>query len=60
MPMVEMIDLSSVGTLTCIKSLAAMFESVMPPYPNDSQLWTVSFLLVRTIRTSCIIKSLNQ
>jgi hypothetical protein len=52
--MMGMIDPSSAGTLTCIKSLTMMFESVVPPYLN------VSFLLVRTIRMSCIIKSLNQ
>jgi hypothetical protein len=27
---------SSAGTLTRIKSLAIMFDSVVPPYPNDS------------------------
>jgi hypothetical protein len=27
---------SSADTLICIKSLATMFESVVPPYPNDS------------------------
>jgi hypothetical protein len=37
MPMMEMIDPSSVGTLTCVKSLAMMFERVVPPYPNDAQ-----------------------
>jgi hypothetical protein len=37
MHMMGMIDLSSAGTLTCVKSLAVMFESVLPPYPNDSQ-----------------------
>jgi hypothetical protein len=26
-----------VGTLTCIKSLATMFENVVPPHVNDSQ-----------------------
>jgi hypothetical protein len=36
MPMMEMIDPSSVGTLSCVKSLATKFESVVPPYPNDS------------------------
>jgi hypothetical protein len=31
-------DLSiSAGTLKCVKSLATMFESIVPPYPNDSQ-----------------------
>jgi hypothetical protein len=29
--------LFSTGTLTCIKSLAKMFETVVPPYPNESQ-----------------------
>jgi hypothetical protein len=37
MPMMGMIDPSSAGTLTCIKLLATMFESVVPPYPTDSQ-----------------------
>jgi hypothetical protein len=52
-------DQSFACTLTCVKSLATMFESVVPPYPNDSR---ESFLivLVRMIRMSCIIKSLNQ
>jgi hypothetical protein len=36
-PIIGMFDLFSVGTLTCIKSLATMFESVVPPYQNDSQ-----------------------
>jgi hypothetical protein len=36
-PMMAMLDLFSVGTLTCVKFLATMFESVVPPYPNDSQ-----------------------
>jgi hypothetical protein len=27
----------SIGTLTYVKSLATMFGSVVPPYPNDSQ-----------------------
>jgi hypothetical protein len=30
-------DLSSAGTLTCIKPLVAMFESIVLLYPNDSQ-----------------------
>jgi hypothetical protein len=37
MPMMSMIYSSSVGTQICIKSLAMMFESVVPPYPNDLQ-----------------------
>jgi hypothetical protein len=37
MPMMGMIDPSSTGTLTCVKLLAMMFESVVLPYPNDSQ-----------------------
>jgi hypothetical protein len=37
MPMMGMIDPSSAGTLICVKSLATMFESVVPPYLNDSQ-----------------------
>jgi hypothetical protein len=32
-----MFDPFSADTLTCVKSLATMFESVVPPYPNDSQ-----------------------
>jgi hypothetical protein len=27
----------SAVTLTCVKSLAMMFESVVPPYLNESQ-----------------------
>jgi hypothetical protein len=37
MPMMGIIDPSSTGTLTCVKSLATMFESVVAPYMNDSQ-----------------------
>jgi hypothetical protein len=37
MPIMGMIDLSSVGTLTCVKSLATVFESVVTPYLNDPQ-----------------------
>jgi hypothetical protein len=37
MLMMGMIDPSSISTLTCVKSLAMMFESVVPPYLNDSQ-----------------------
>jgi hypothetical protein len=37
MPMMGMIDPYSAGTLTCVKSLATMFERVVPPYSNDSQ-----------------------
>jgi hypothetical protein len=37
MPMMGVIDPYSAGTLTCVKSLATMFESVVPPYPNDLQ-----------------------
>jgi hypothetical protein len=37
MPMMGMIDPSSTGTLTCVKSFVAMFESVVPPYLNNSQ-----------------------
>jgi hypothetical protein len=36
-PMMRMIYPSSAGTLACVKSLATMFESVVPSYPNDSQ-----------------------
>jgi hypothetical protein len=35
--MLGMIGLFFVGTLTCIKSLAMMFESVVPPVPMVSQ-----------------------
>jgi hypothetical protein len=35
MPMMEIIDPSSTGTLTYVKLLAMMFESVVPLYPND-------------------------
>jgi hypothetical protein len=37
MPMMGMIDPSSIGILTCVKSLATMFESVVLLYPNNSQ-----------------------
>jgi hypothetical protein len=37
MPMMGMIDPSFASTLTYVNSLATMFESVVPPYPNDSQ-----------------------
>jgi hypothetical protein len=37
MPMMEIIDPSSAGILTCVKSLATIFDSVVPPYPNYSQ-----------------------
>jgi hypothetical protein len=37
MPMMGMFYASSAGTLTCVKSLETIFESVVPPYPNDSQ-----------------------
>jgi hypothetical protein len=30
-------DPSSTGTLTCIKSLVMIFESIVPPFPNISQ-----------------------
>jgi hypothetical protein len=40
MPMMGMIDPSSAGTLTCVK---LMFESVVSPYPNDSQLHIILF-----------------
>jgi hypothetical protein len=29
-------DLSSVGTLTCVKSLKTFVRVFLPPYPNDS------------------------
>jgi hypothetical protein len=35
--MMGMIDPSSACTLTCVKSLATMFDSVVTPYLNDSQ-----------------------
>jgi hypothetical protein len=28
-------DSSSAGTLTCVKPLATMFESIVPPDPNN-------------------------
>jgi hypothetical protein len=31
-----MCDISVADTLTCVKLLAMMFESVVPPYLNDS------------------------
>jgi hypothetical protein len=34
---VEYCDPSSTGTLICVKSLAMMFESVVPPFLNISQ-----------------------
>jgi hypothetical protein len=37
MALMGMIDPSSADTLTCVKSLVMMCESVVPPYPNDSQ-----------------------
>jgi hypothetical protein len=37
MLMMGMIYSSSAGKLTCVKSLATLFESVMPPYLNDLQ-----------------------
>jgi hypothetical protein len=30
-------DLSSVGTLTCVKSLETFVRVLVPPYLNDSQ-----------------------
>jgi hypothetical protein len=30
-------DPSSTDTLTCVKSFETCVESVLPPYPNDSQ-----------------------
>jgi hypothetical protein len=30
-------DPSSVGTLTCIKSLEMLVSALLRPYPNDSQ-----------------------
>jgi hypothetical protein len=36
-PLKGMFDPSSIGTLTCVKSLATMFESVVPLYLNVSQ-----------------------
>jgi hypothetical protein len=58
MSMMGMIDPSFVDTLTCVKSLATIFESVVPL--ERFAIADHSFLLVRTIRTSCIIKSPNQ
>jgi hypothetical protein len=36
-------DPSSTDTLTCVKSFETCVESVLPPYPNDSQLQIVFF-----------------
>jgi hypothetical protein len=36
-PMMRMFYPFSAGTLTCGKSLTTMLESIVPPYPNDSQ-----------------------
>jgi hypothetical protein len=50
-----------IGTLTCIKSIVTVLRAIWPPYSNNSHYWIVSFVLVRTIRSSCIfIKSANQ
>jgi hypothetical protein len=45
-------DPPSAGTLTCIKSLEAVLRATLPPYVCDSQYRIVSFVLVRTIRSS--------
>jgi hypothetical protein len=37
MPVMEMINLSFAGTLTCVKSLVMCVESILPPCPNNSQ-----------------------
>jgi hypothetical protein len=37
MPIMGMIDPFSIDTLTCVKSLAMMFESIVPTYLNDLQ-----------------------
>jgi hypothetical protein len=37
MPMMGMIDPSSTGTLTCVKSLETFVSAFLPPYPNDLQ-----------------------
>jgi hypothetical protein len=47
-------DPSFAGTLTCTKSLVMCVENVLPPCPNNSQQQIVSFVLVRTVRSSCI------
>jgi hypothetical protein len=44
---------SSAGTLTFVRTVETCIESILPPYPNDSQQWVISFVLVRTIR-SCV------
>jgi putative effector of murein hydrolase LrgA (UPF0299 family) len=60
MSMMMMIYLCSAGTLTCIKSLETFVGALLPPYMNDSQYQIVSFLLVRTVRSSVhIIKLPN-
>jgi hypothetical protein len=53
-------DPSSVGTLTCIKSLAMMFESIVPRIRTIHNSRLFLLILVRMIRTSCINKSPNQ
>jgi hypothetical protein len=60
MLIIEMIDHSFVGTLTCVKSLEMFVSAFLPLYLIDSQQWITSFLLVRMIRMSYIIKSLNK
>jgi hypothetical protein len=37
MPMMEMIYLSSAGTLTYVKLLVTCVESILPTCPNNSQ-----------------------
>jgi hypothetical protein len=34
-PLKSIFNPSSAGTLTCVKSLATMFESIVSMYPND-------------------------
>jgi hypothetical protein len=45
-------DPSSAGTLTCVKMLVTVLRAFLPPYLNVSQWWTISFVLVRMIRSS--------
>jgi hypothetical protein len=37
MPMMGVFYLSSVGTLTFVRTIETCVESVLPPYLNDSQ-----------------------
>jgi hypothetical protein len=45
--------ISSVGTLTHVRTIEMCVESILPQYSNDLQEQVVSFVLVRTVR-SCL------